>query len=132
MMFGGMKIYTVHIKTDASRSGEKPIFIREGFSFGAFFFTVFWALYHRLWLPAAGIMFSLWLIVQLGTHHFISSPSVGVLQLMIQVLVGYLANDWRRRALAKRGYITSDVTAADSLLRAEQRYFERYLQTVST
>ena len=126
-LFGGMKIYTVHIKDTGGRSGEKPIFVREGFCFPAFFFSVFWALYHRLWLPAVGIMLAFALIAQLGAHHIISALSVGVLQLMIQVLVGYLAGDWRRKTLAKRGYITTDITAADSLLRAEQRYFERYI-----
>ena len=130
-IFGGMKVFTVHVKTDAVRSSEKPIFLREGFNIYAFLFTMLWALYQRLWWHAAGIMAAFVLLIQLGVHHFISSVSVGILQLAMQVLIGFAANDWRRRSLEKRGYIMTDITTGDSLLRAERRYFERYLKTIS-
>jgi hypothetical protein len=130
-LFGGMKIYTVHIKTDVVRSSEKPTFVREGFNVFAFFFTVLWALSKRLWLPAIGILAAFVFIITLGVQHYISSTSVGILQLMIQVIVGFHANDWYRAALEKRGFITTDITTGDSLLRAERRYLERYLDTIS-
>ena len=90
-----------------------------------------WALSHRLWWHAAGIVVTFVLLIQLGVHHFVSSPSVGVLQLVMQVYIGFAGNDWRRKVLARRGYIMTDITTGDSLLRAERRYFERYLKTIS-
>jgi hypothetical protein len=131
MIFGGLKIYTVHVKTDVVRSSEKPVFVREGFNPFAFFFTVLWMLSKRLWLPALGIVAAFSFIIFLGVQQVITSTSVGVLQLAMQVVIGFHANDWLRHALEKRGYITTDITTGDSMLRAERRYFERYLKTVS-
>lgn len=125
-MLNRMKIYTVHARPGA-RGGEKPIFVREGFNWMAFLFTGFWALYQRLWWPAALIVAFHIGLGALGEHHLLSPSSVGAVQLGFQVLVGYFGNDWMRARLRRRGFVMSDVTAADSQLRAEQRYFERYL-----
>lgn len=126
-MFGKMKIYTVHIKPGVPNAAEKPIFIREGFNFWAFFFTIFWTLYYRLWLHTALIIAVNVVIVVLGNNYILGSESIGLIQFTIQLLVGFHANDWYRAALSKRGYIMTDITTGDNLLRAEQRYFERYL-----
>ena len=131
MFFRGMKIYTVHVKDDAVKSGEKPVFIREGFNPAAFLLTFIWAFAHRLWFAGFAILAAFYLLIQIGIMGFVSSLAVGILQLAMQVIIGYLANDWHRRGLARRGYIMTDVTTGDSLLRAERRYFERYLQTIS-
>lgn len=39
------------------KDGEKFYAVAEGFSFGAAIFAFFWALYHRLWLEATGLIF---------------------------------------------------------------------------
>lgn len=124
--FGGMKIYTVHVKPGAGGS-EKPVFVREGFNWMAFLFTGLWALYQRLWWPAFFIAVFNVALITAGRHHAVSSESVSIIQLGFQVLIGYLGNDWLRARLRHRGYVMADITAADSQLRAEQRYFERYL-----
>lgn len=126
-LFGGMKIYTVHIKPGSTHAQDKPIFLREGFNWPAFLFGAFWALYHRLWLPALYIFLADAMVMMFDKENIFSMPILAVLQLGVHVLVGFHANDWRRTKLAKDGYILSDITASDSLLRAEQRYFERYL-----
>ena len=126
-MFHRLKIFTVHIKPDEKQPYAQPVFVREGFNIYAFVLTFLWALYHRLWIPAAGILAINFAVLALGEIHLISAGSVAILQFMVQILVGFHANDWLRAGFAKRGYIMADVTAGDSLLRAEQRYFERYL-----
>lgn len=130
-MLSPMKIYTVYIKPGTVQPYEKPVFVREGFNLMAFLFTFFWALYYRLW-KAAAIIFAANLAIMLATKlHMLSMDGAGVMQLALAVLVGFHANDWLRARLAKRGYIMADIAAADSLLRAEQRYFERYLSAVA-
>jgi hypothetical protein len=122
-----MKLYTVHVPSGVGDAQEQAVFLREGFSWAAFLFHFLWAFYHRLWLPGFMIMgvFMLFGIIQeLGA---ISPSTLGVLQFGFLVVVGYHANDWLRAKLGTRGYVMADVTAADSLLRAEQRYFERVL-----
>jgi hypothetical protein len=126
-LFRGMKIYTVHIPPGAKDPLEKPVFIREGFSWAAFFLTGIWALYHRLWWHALLILIFNGVLMVLAEEHVLSQPGLVIAQIGFQFNVGCHANDWRRRRLAKLGYILSDVTASDNLLRAEQRYFERIL-----
>ena len=55
-----------------------------------------------------------------------------VLNLGIRLLVGFQANDARRIALTKRGYIVADMVAAHTLLHAEQRFYDRYLPQFDT
>lgn len=126
-MFGWMKIYTVHVLPDDVGVKQKPIFIKEGFNQFAFVFTLFWALYQRLWIPAILMLaFDIVLMMLLGAHIF-APPSIVGMQLIYHVFVGFQGNDWLRARLQDKGYILADVSAADSLLRVEQRYFERYL-----
>ena len=40
-------------------------------------------------------------------------------------VVGAVSNDWRRWALARRGYRFADIVAGDGLAAAERRYFVR-------
>lgn len=121
----GMKIYTVHIPANDQNAQEKAVFLREGFNWMAFLFTGLWALYHRLWLLVLYIVLFNVALMSLEQEAIISSSGAITIQLGFQVLVGFHANDWLRAKLAKRGYIMADISAADSLLRAEQRYFER-------
>lgn len=130
-LLSGLKIYTVHVRAGSQHALEKPLFLREGFNYWAFALTGFWALYHRLWLPLLGIIICNILMVELGNQHIVSSFTLGVLQLAVNLLVGFMANDWRRAKLSRQGYLFADITTGDSLLRAERRYFERYLKTVA-
>jgi hypothetical protein len=126
-MFGFMKLYTVHVRPGASSAYEKPVFVREGFNLYAFIFTLFWTLYHRLWLPAMGIFLLNAALMAMAKGQWFGMEGISIMQLGVNILIGFHANDWLRAKLAKRGYIMADITAGDSLLRAEQRYFERLL-----
>ena len=129
-MFNRMKIYTVHINPDDTGSRFTPVFIKEGFNMMAFVFTVFWALYQRLWVVALALVAINLGLVVLAKAHLLTHLSVAAVHLGMHILVGYHANDWLRARMGKKGYIISDVTAADSFLRAEQRYLERYVAAV--
>lgn len=124
-MFGRMKIYTVHVKPGTVNPYERPVFVREGFNFFAFLFTFFWALFHRLWMQAIGILLINIALMMLVRMHVMSADGIAIVQLAMNVMIGFVANDWLRAHLSKRGYIVADISAADNLLRAEQRYFER-------
>jgi hypothetical protein len=128
----GTKIYTVHIDPDVALPYEKPVFVREGFSVFAFLFMALWALYHRLWLAAAALIGFEVLMMWLDEAQMFSPVSVSILHLAGQVLMGFHANDLWRAKLRRKGYImaditTGDITTGESLLRAEQRFFERFL-----
>jgi hypothetical protein len=126
-MFNSMKIYSVHIKPGMMAAQQRPVFVKEGFNFWAFVLGFFWMLYQRLWLPALVLFaFNVALVFMLK-GHILSAPSIGAVNTGFNVIVGFSANDWLRAKLSRRGYILADVSAADTLPRAEQRYFERIL-----
>lgn len=126
-MFHRMRIYSVHVKPGDTGADFRPRFIKEGFNWAAFIFTFFWALYQRLWVVALGLVLLEFLLMNLLQAHILTRFSVAVIHLGIHAFVGMQANDWLRARLARQGYIVSDITAADSFLRAQQRYLERYV-----
>lgn len=127
-MFGrGMKIYTVHVKPGVGPTQEKPKFVREGFNLYAFMFTGLWLLSQQIWSHAILILLAQFAIGVCEGLGILSGANAVVMLLGIQMVVGLEGNDWLRARLSRQSYVLMDVSAADSLLRAEQRYFERYL-----
>ncbi len=124
-MLHRLHIYTVHVKPGPRNAAQAPVFVREGFSFPAFIFTLAWSLYYRLWVVSALMLGFNVLVMWTEQEGLLTQPSVFVLLLAMQIFIGFHGNDWRRRALGKRGYITTAVVTGDSRLRAELRYFDQ-------
>ncbi len=120
-----MRVYTVHIDPVSAADDRGTVLVREGFSWPAALFTVFWALYHRLWYGAA-----LLLALGLALGAMLAWLGLGplaetALEAGYLALVGFTANDWRRAALTRRGWLLADVVAARNAAQAEQRLFDR-------
>ncbi len=124
-MFRRLHIYTVHTKADASSLADSVRFVREGFSVWAFVFTMLWAIYHRAWGFALLIVAANVVLFAAAEYSGLNEPSIAVLQLLFQFWVGFEAHDALRRALRRKGYITSALTSGESEVRAQQRYFDR-------
>ena len=53
-MFGPtQKIFTVYEKPEAAEPADRMLLLRDGFSYWAFVFGIFWLLMHRMWRVAA-------------------------------------------------------------------------------
>lgn len=124
-MFSGLKLYTVHTKAGSDHTLDRPVFLREGFNLYAFVFTFLWAFYQRLWLFGVVIFAAQMLAGAALSLGLLDQISVMLVQFALQIMVGFCANDALRKHMQKRGYIFQDITSGDSLLRAEQRYFDR-------
>jgi hypothetical protein len=124
-----MSVYTV--QAPASLLGEpefeKSAFLREGFSWAAFFFAFFWLLWHRLWATAA-----LWFVVctALAWLSFsgLSFGGFPLITLALHILLGLEANNLLRRKHAGHGYRLVGIVTADSLEAAERTFFARAVQ----
>lgn len=123
-----MKIYTVHVRPAAdgaypdSRQAE-AVFVPEGFSWWAFLLQPLWAIYHRLWLATALIVL-LNIAAALMTDWLALGGSGGFwLNVVVALVIGWEANDWRRRTLKRQGYALRNIVAGDDLGEAERRYF---------
>lgn len=118
-------IYTVHQKADVKEPSDRVLLVREGFSFWAFLFNGLWLLFHRLWVPFFIYLALMIYIVEGGSHMGLSSTSIGLFQVGLQLLLGYSAHDIQRWALGRKGYAMRSVVIGDSELHAEQRTHDR-------
>jgi Protein of unknown function (DUF2628) len=110
-----VRFYTAH-----TRSGDVPVLVREGFSWGALFFGPLWLAAHRVWIAAAVTLAAFVLIVLLTHGALAAALLVGLI-----VLLGMSGHDLRRWSLDHRGYLLSQVIAARDELEAMLRLLER-------
>lgn len=116
-----MALYSVHIRSRAD--DRDAVLVREGFSRPAFVFTVAWALWHRLWLVAAGVA-TLFAGLGLAFQLAAVDPLLqSVLIMSFNFVLGSEASRLRRWTLRRAGYHNAGMTAGDSLEEAELRYF---------
>lgn len=120
-----MRVYTVHVDPVSPAHDRGAVLVREGFCWPAALFTVFWALYHRLWV-AAVVLLAAGAALGGGLAWLGLDPaSEAVVEIGYMALVGSNANDWRRRGLARRGFVPFGIVAGRDAAGAEQRLFDR-------
>ena len=90
---------------------EDPDFavVQEGFSWPAFIFNVFWALWHGYWLTAAGIMIIILAIAGLTWLSEWTYVSQLILYCGWFLIVGAAANESCRNHLARAGFAEAGV-----------------------
>ena len=88
-------------------SGDPVALVPEGFSWAAFFLSVIWLLWHRLWLVAL-----LFAVLSFALGALLPVALAGPVQLALAVLLGAHAHDLRRGALARKGLQEVGVVAA--------------------
>ncbi len=119
------RVYTVHIRAWSDSPDRDAVFLREGFSWGAFIFSFMWALWHRLWFAALiflGVSAALALLPEFLELDLFTDTALAA---AVALLIGWHGNDFRRRALEREGYVTAGVVAAPTLVEAERRFFEK-------
>lgn len=126
-----MRTYTLHLPSEARPGDPEPleraVLVRDGFSWGAFFFTVLWFFVHRLWLAGLGVM-ALLVAFNFGLAAFNVRPGAAFLaDLLLSVLIGLEASSLRRWTLQRRGRPAVDVVAAAGRDEAETKLFARWL-----
>jgi hypothetical protein len=120
-----LKLYTVHLRTWSAAPDRDAVLVREGFCWPAFFFSFLWALRHRMWVAAAGLLalaLGLAVLDDLLGPGGLASEALG---LAAATLVGFEANDWRRGELRRRGYAEAGIVAASDRESAEHQFFAR-------
>ena len=123
-----MRIYTIHISDpDPDTSGDPaadPVPIKEGFCWPALVFSLFWALWHRLWLVALGLVCTNALLT--GALIILGADPVtnGAVNAGYALLLGLFGNDLRRWTLERNGMKEAGV----ALGRTEDEALERYLR----
>ena len=123
-----MRVYTVH-ENPAYVDDRRIVLVKEGFCWPAFFFTMVWAIYRRVWLGLGVYVIGLVVMAALEASFASDQGAIYLLNVAFALFVAAEANDWRRRSLGKRGYKEVAVVIGEALEDAERRYFEMEAET---
>ena len=113
-----MNIYAIYINHE--QKNNNFVVVEESFSWTAALLSVFWALYHKMWL-AVTIAIAINIIAAA-----INIPELTLaLKLTTVLLFGFFAADIRENHLKRKNYELKDVVVANSQIEAELRFLER-------
>jgi hypothetical protein len=119
-----MRVYTVHTSPRSAEPDRDAVLVKEGFCWPAFFFSVLWALGHRMWFTAIGFLLAV-VVAEAVTLLLGLDPMTDfALGLGVAAGIGYVANDCRRWALARRGFVAAGIVAAAGTDAALRRWFD--------
>jgi len=117
-----MRIYTIHLPPRFGPADADPVTVKEGFNWAAAIFMVLWALWHRMWLVAIGLLVVSAAIGAGAAFLGLGPESRAALTIGYAVLVGFHANDWRRRALGRKDFEDAGIVAAPRADAALRRF----------
>jgi Protein of unknown function (DUF2628) len=119
-----MAFYSVHLRGVGPQSVAEAAFVRQAFSWKAFFFGPLWLLRHRLWaglaLWAAG--YSILITASLAV---VSAGAGLFMALALQMLLGLEANRLREAKLATQGHRLIEIIAAPARDEAEIAFYRQ-------
>ena len=127
-----MAIYTVlapNVRDGDSTTGfhgdpMDAVFVKERFSWPAFFLAALWLIYRRMWLVLLGYLVVAFAIGALSGE--LGGPLPGILVFMTHLLFALEANELRRWTLRRHGYRLVGVVEGRGLEEAEIRFFARF------
>lgn len=111
----------------AAERAERFVFIRDGFSWGAFLFGPLWMLYRRLWLVLLA-----YVVVLAAVYFGLRAAGVGpdsrmLVGILIALLIGFEAPTLRRFTLVRRGWRELATVTGDDIEEAERRFFDAWV-----
>lgn len=102
---------------------DRVAVIPEGFAWGAFLFTFFWAMWQRMWVAAA-LLFVVFTALSLAVASEVLGPGFGsLLQFGLSLIFGLEARRLQESALLRTGFRRAGLIQASSLEAAELAYF---------
>ena len=119
-----MRLYTVQFRPGmGDETAPDVVLIKEGFCWPALFMPLLWLLYRLQFWGLAAYLLATGLLSVLVTLTGMDTLSGLSLSVVLSLLVGAVANDWRRWRLGAKGYELVTVVAASDLSHAEEIYF---------
>ncbi|MFN7095094.1 MAG: DUF2628 domain-containing protein [Burkholderiales bacterium] len=122
-----MNIFSVYLNPNKPDPMQSLIFVKEGFAWWALVVSIFWALYHRMWMAFLLLMVMETIFATIEVKMLASQPLVEVLRIGVYVLFASIAKDWYQHVLKKRGYLLVDIVVGKNEEAAELRFLDRYM-----
>jgi hypothetical protein len=126
-----MAIYSVYEPStevpDLAARADRLAFVKEGFSWPAFFVPALWLIFYRMWVELA-LLVALFVALQwaFGTEQQ-GQEILGWASLAISALFAFEASDLRCAALERRGYRLAGVAMGRDRTEAELSFFSAWL-----
>jgi hypothetical protein len=124
-----MTIYAVHAPTNARDhvvAGDRCAFVRDSFSWGAFFFGPLWLLRHQLWLAFIGWLAAVVLLSAASYWLGLSNSATFCCYVAIAAFLGLEGGMLRSASLRRRGFHLADIVASSSRDDAERLFYTRW------
>jgi hypothetical protein len=112
---------------DIAVRADRLAFVKEGFSWPAFFLPALWLIYQRMWIELVVFVVA---CVALQWAFGLSDQGqalFGWTSLALVVLFAFEANDLRTAALERRGYRLAGVASGRDRTDAERSFFRAWL-----
>ncbi|BDU60415.1 hypothetical protein FLA4_08250 [Candidatus Rickettsia kotlanii] len=113
-----MNIYAVYI--NSTQKNNNFIVIEEGFSWIAALLSIFWALYHKMWLVVA---------IAVIANIIVTAINIEELKFIFKIVLilgfGCFASDIRENYLKRNNYRLEDIITANSRIEAELKFLKR-------
>ena len=120
-----MALYSIHIQGDQPLSVAEAAFVRQAFSWKAFFFGPLWLAWHRLWAGLA-LWTAAYSILFAATLTIISAEAGLFISFALQMLLGLEANRLREAKLGRRGYRLVEIISARAREEAEVAFYRQF------
>jgi hypothetical protein len=125
-------VYTVYEppggdESDVASRAEKIAFVKDGFSWLAFFVPVLWLIFQRMWLELIAFLVVIGGVSWAFGTQDPGKALAGWVVLGLTVLFAFEANDLRGWKLRRRGYQFAGVAAGRDRYAAERSFFEGWL-----
>ena len=125
-----MALYSVYLPRSVTAEGRNPaenaLFIKDGFSWGAFLVPFIWLSWHRVWRWLLVYIVFETAIFSLGERLGLSTQMLSAIGLLVMLFVGVSARDWLAVTLERRGYRLADIVQGMTQEDAEKRFFDRF------
>jgi hypothetical protein len=99
-----MKLFYIYVKKSLNQTIDDVVVIKNGFSFFAFTFNIFWFLQHKMWKKSV-VLFCINIILGfIASKHWFDGMDILITELGLIVIIGLNANYWYEKKLLKENY----------------------------
>lgn len=119
-----MKLYNVLTLNNKEGKTEDILFLKEGFSWLAFIFSIFWFLYHKMWKESFALFIIGGAFVFFEESQILTGDSKFIIEILLDFIIALNANHWFCESLVKKGYKFEGVVFAKNPAQARLRYVQ--------
>ncbi len=119
-----MRLYSVHLRHNGRHADRDLVLVKEGFSWPAALFTVFWALAHRMWWVAMGVFALFTLVGAVLVWLGVGETADGLITIALMVGVGMVGNDLRRWSLSRADFLEVAMVSGKNVEDATRRFLD--------